>query len=155
MELSDKKNINPNIWGPIFWDTLHLTAFGYPSNPNNKDKQVYMDFIKNYARILPCDKCTRDAQEYVEKLSQLKWNDILKSRESLIEWTWVFHDSVNIKLNKSSPPMKTFKDTFIKSKTSNSSKTGNSWKTFFNRALIFIILIGIALFYARYLRTAR
>ena len=154
MELSGKKNINPDIWGPIFWDTLHLTAFGYPSNPNNRDKQVYMEFIKNYVRILPCDKCSKDAKEYVEKISELKWHDILKDRESLIEWTWFFHDTVNIKLNKSSPPMKTFKNTFIKSKTPNSSKMG-TWKNFFNRALIFIILIGIALFYARYLRTAR
>jgi len=45
MKLSGKRNINPNVWGPTFWDTLHFTAFGYPNNPNEIDKDSYKHFI--------------------------------------------------------------------------------------------------------------
>ena len=114
MELSGKRNINPNVWGPIFWDTLHFTAFGFPSNPNDNDKKVYKNFILNYAKILPCDKCSNDATEYMNMMSDFEWSKILKDRDSFINWTWSFHDYVNSKLDKVSPKLDTFKKRFHK-----------------------------------------
>tara|TARA_B100000035_G_C20797950_1_gene464150 strand:- start:154 stop:609 length:456 start_codon:yes stop_codon:yes gene_type:complete len=151
MELSGKTNINPNVWGPIFWDTLHLTAFGYPSDPNAIDKKSYKNFILNYVKILPCDKCSRDALEYINMISDFEWSKILKTRDSFIKWTWVFHDYVNNKLDKVSPKLDTFKKDFIDKKT----PYVPSWRTFFNRLAFFILFILFCLFYARFLRTAR
>jgi len=151
MELSGKKNINPNVWGPIFWDTLHLTAFGFPSDPNDTDKNAYKNFILSYVKILPCDKCSRDAIEYINMTSDFEWSKILKNRDSLIKWTWIFHDYVNNKLDKVSPKIDTFKKDFIDKKTPYTP----SWRTFFNRLTFFVLFILFCLFYARFLRTAR
>lgn len=151
MELSGKRNINPNVWGPIFWDTLHFTAFGFPSNPNDNDKKAYKNFILNYAKILPCDKCSIDATEYMNMISDFEWSKILKDRDSFINWTWNFHDYVNNKLDKVSPKLDTFKKDFINKKTPYTP----SWRTFFNRLAFFVVFIIFCLFYARFLRTAR
>lgn len=151
MKLSGKKNISPSVWGPVFWDTLHFTAFGYPSNPTIIDKHEYKKFILQYVKILPCDKCTKDAHGYVSTISDFEWDKILKDPDSFIKWTWTFHDHVNNKLNKSSPRIDTFVKDFINKK---SPKT-TSWRTFFNRLLMFMVVILFSLFYARYLRTTR
>jgi len=151
MELSGKTNINPDVWGPIFWDTLHFTAFGYPSDPNTNDKDVYKNFIINYVKILPCDKCSKDANEYISVTSDFEWDKILKNRDSFIKWTWSFHDHVNTKLNKISPKIDTFIKDFIDKKTPYTP----SWRTFFNRLTMFVVFILFCLFYSRFLRTTR
>ncbi len=84
-------------------------------------------------------------------ISDFEWSKILKTRDSFIKWTWVFHDYVNNKLDKVSPKLDTFKKDFIDKKT----PYVPSWRTFFNRLAFFILFILFCLFYARYLRTAR
>ena len=32
--------MNPNIWGPSFWKTIHYTAFSYPINPTEINKKI-------------------------------------------------------------------------------------------------------------------
>ena len=109
--LSSKNNINPKIWGPYFWKTFHLTAFAYPDNPNEKDKKVYKTFYKNFANILPCNKCSLEARKMNELV---KWDSILESRDSLIKWTYDYHDTVNLRLDKNSPSFEDFMKNFIK-----------------------------------------
>ena len=151
MELSEKNSLNPNIWGPTFWDTLHFTAFGYPTDPNDKDKDTYKSFIIQFVKILPCDGCSNDAQLYVNNISDLEWMVILTDKNSLIKWSWKFHDKINNKLNKTSIPLNEFLNEFI----SKRSPDRLSWYTAFYRLIVFIIFIMVCLFYARYLRTTR
>ena len=109
MSLSGKSNINPKLWGPYFWQTIHFVAYGYPKNPNSEDKQVYFSFYENMMKVLPCDKCTNSAQEIFKKLN-LK--DSLDSRDNLIKWTYLFHKSVNNELGKDSPTLEEFMHNF-------------------------------------------
>lgn len=109
MSLSGKSNINPKLWGPYFWQTFHFTAFGYPENPNETDKSAYKTFYIHFMKILPCDKCSVSSQEIIE-INLLE--KALESRETLIRWSYDFHDKVNKKLNKKSPSFETFKHDF-------------------------------------------
>lgn len=109
MSLSKKSNINPKIWGPYFWQTFHFTAFGYPENPNDEDISAYKNFYIHFTKILPCDKCSVSSQEIIN-VNDL--DESLKSRETLIQWSYDFHNSVNKKLNKTSPSYETFKQDF-------------------------------------------
>lgn len=109
MSLSGKSNINPKLWGPYFWQTFHFTAFGYPENPNETDKSAYKTFYIHFVKILPCDKCSVSSQEIIDTILLEK---ALESRETLIRWSYDFHDKVNKKLNKKSPSFETFKHDF-------------------------------------------
>ena len=123
-------------------------------NPKRKELifiNIKLNKYDNFMKILPCDKCSRDALEYINMISDFEWSKILKTRDSFIKWTWVFHDYVNNKLDKVSPKLDTFKKDFIDKKT----PYVPSWRTFFNRLAFFILFILFCLFYARYLRTAR
>ena len=111
LHISPKNNINPEIWGPFFWKTFHTIAFAYPENPNKKDFEVYKSFYKNFANILPCDKCSLEARKLNELIN---WESILKSRDTLIKWTYDYHDTVNIRLGKYSPNFEYFSKNFIK-----------------------------------------
>jgi len=108
--ISEKFNITPTFWGPYFWKTFHITAFGYPDNPNKVDKSAYQNFYDNFMKILPCDKCSNSAQRNVLKTD---WEYILSSRDRLIKWTYDFHDKVNKKLGKKSPSFDDFINTAL------------------------------------------
>lgn len=131
MSLSGKSNINPEMWGPYFWQTFHFTAFGYPENPNTTDKSAYKTFFIHFMKILPCDKCSVSSQEIIDTNLLEK---ALESKESLIRWSYNFHDKVNKKLNKTSPGFEKFKYDF---QNRNSNVT---------HILIIILLILILLY---------
>ena len=133
--ISPKNNIKPVIWGPHFWKTFHLTAFAYPDNPNDKDKKVYKSFYKNFANILPCDKCSLEARKMNELVD---WDSVLKDRDSLIKWTYDYHDTVNIRLDKTSPKFTDFLKNFI--------KDVNNFVCKCNRSIEYIIIAVLVLF---------
>lgn len=141
--ISPKSNINPKIWGPYFWKTFHIVAFGYPINPNIKDKKVYKTFYKNFASILPCDKCSLEAR----KLNELvEWDSIFENRENLIKWTYEYHDTVNQRLGKTSPNLEKFSKNFIK----DVNKFHCSCDRIIEYAIIGLLILIIILFIMHY-----
>ena len=133
MSLSGKSNINPTIWGPYIWKTIHFVAHGYPEKPNDEDKKAYYDFYENLMKVLPCDKCSISSQELFKKINITSG---LHSREYLIKWAYKFHDAVNKKLGKVSPPFEDYINTIILSDES-----------FDYGAIIIILLIVIFIIY--------
>lgn len=134
MSLSGKSNINPKLWGPYFWQTFHFSAFGYPKNPNSNDISAYKTFYINFMKILPCDKCSVSSQEIINGDDL---NKALISRETLIRWTYDFHDKVNKKLNRTSPSYEMFKKEFQ-----------NRDAKFLNVNFVIFIILLLGLFYS-------
>ncbi len=95
--LSDKNNINPELWGPHFWNTLHLTTFAYPDNPNDADKLAYKNFYLSFGGALPCYNCSISCLNYTNGCDI---NSALMNRDSLIKWGFNLHNIVNEKLGK-------------------------------------------------------
>jgi hypothetical protein len=140
MSLSNKSNINPEIWGPYFWETFHFVAFGYPESPNETDKNAYKEFYEAFVKVLPCDKCSISSQEYFEK-SDI--DSFLNSNQDLIKWTYNFHKKVNNKLNKNSP---TFKEFVYNFKNRNNASSSTSIHIHVLILLILLVLIGCLIF---------
>ena len=109
-QLSSKKGINPKLWGPHYWKVFHITAFAYPDNPSDSDKDVYRTFYKTFAKILPCDKCSISARK---QNTTVDWDSVLQNRDTLIRWTYDYHDLVNAKIKKESPSFTYFLNNFI------------------------------------------
>jgi hypothetical protein len=88
----------PDVWGPHGWKFIHYITLGYPSNPTNKDKQMYYDFFMNLANVIPCSVCESHFKEHL-KITPLD-DDALSSKENLMAWGITMHNHVNASNSK-------------------------------------------------------
>jgi hypothetical protein len=88
--------LGPEFWGPPAWKFLHIVALAYPEKPNDYDKQAYKNFYTIIKDILPCKVC---GEHYNQHLKNHPLDDnILSSKDNLVNWTIDIHNEVN-KLN--------------------------------------------------------
>lgn len=90
---------NPEIWGPPFWFSLHISALHYPENPSDIVKERIKNRILAIPYELPCSSCRPHASSFVEN-SRNKLDEIVKNRENLFKFYVDFHNSVNQRKNK-------------------------------------------------------
>ena len=145
MVLLNKSNISPNTWGPIFWETFHLSTAGYPENPTREHIDSYREFYISFMKILPCNRCSKDAQELINKnINYL--NKGLQSRSNLLRWGYEFHDAVNKKLDKPSISFNEFNERYSKGNSSKEFRTSGSEKDTINSVpYIYILILLIAM----------
>lgn len=90
-------HISPNVWGPFFWNTMHLSALGYPSQPTYADKRAAKEFFESLTRLIPCAICR---EHYTAHLKEMPISASLDTRQDLFRYTVAFHNKVNKMLNK-------------------------------------------------------
>lgn len=95
--MTDEFNIAmpPDVWGPIFWDAMHIVSLAYPVQPTEADKAGARAFFESLTTVLPCPIC-RD--HYAQKIKESPIT--LESKGELIYWVWDIHNQVNVMLNK-------------------------------------------------------
>ena len=93
--------MNPSVWGPSLWFSLHTITLNYPKNPTYEDKKAYNNFFINLQDVLPCDYCIK---HYKEHLKKFPLSENLNNRKDLVLWLINIHNEVNKNLNK--PVMK-------------------------------------------------
>ena len=91
--------VNPLIWGPSFWFTLHNGSLRYALKPSPILKERMKQFVLNIPIMIPCEKCADHAQFYIESHYD-KIDEIVSSKSNLFEFFWKFHNEVNSRLNK-------------------------------------------------------
>lgn len=97
----------PPVWGPIFWNTFHIVALGYPLLPKEADKEGAAAFYRSYQTVIPCPICR---EHYKTHLQELPVEEALGNRSDLIQWTWTIHNRVNTELGKPTITMDAFLD---------------------------------------------
>lgn len=101
-------NLEPEIWGPHFWLTLHFISSTYSNSPNQSVKSAMKSFIQTLPMFLPCKECQDHAFQHIKK-SNL--NKIVQNRKELFTFFFNFHNNVNQRLNK---PLMTIENALIK-----------------------------------------
>jgi len=91
--------MKPTIWGSCLWESMHYVAAGYPIYPTKADKKKYCLFFKSLSYVLPCYSCGVSLRKYYKELPITKY---LKTRKTLLYWTYLIHNKVNKKLKKKS-----------------------------------------------------
>ena len=103
-------------------------------------------------KILPCNRCSKDAQELINKnINYL--NKGLQSRSNLLRWGYEFHDAVNKKLDKPSISFNEFNEKYSKGNSSKEFRTSGSEKDTINSVpyiYILILLIAMGFFIMNY-----
>jgi hypothetical protein len=89
--------MSPDIWGPIFWHTMHIVSLGYNPEPSKREQDDAVKFYRSLESMLPCGICRA---HYVEFLREMPVEDAVKSRDDLIYWVFQLHNKVNMNLGK-------------------------------------------------------
>ncbi len=97
MKMAEQFNISmpPDVWGPIFWDSMHIASLAYPVQPTEADKAGAKAFFESLASVIPCPICR---EHYSAKIKESPI--ALDSKGELIYWVWDIHNQVNTMLNK-------------------------------------------------------
>ena len=90
-------NISPSLWGPGAWTFIHYIALAYPENPSQEDKENYKNFFINLQNVLPCQNCS---DNYKQNLQKYSLDQALTNTQSLFQWTVNVHNEVNNETNK-------------------------------------------------------
>ena len=101
---------DPNIWGSTYWFTFHTGSTSYPTNPSKIVQQRMKGFIKGIPYIIPCEKCSVHALNYIEK-SDL--DTVCKNRKSLFKFFVDLHNDVNKRLGRPTMTLQDAKDKYI------------------------------------------
>ena len=89
-----------SVWGPSLWHSLHTMSFNYPTNPTNKQKIHYRNFVLNLQYVLPCKYCRMNLVNNFKALP-LKMS-YMKNRETFSRYVYELHELINRMLGKKS-----------------------------------------------------
>ena len=135
--------MDPKIWGPYFWFTLHTITLSYPDNPNYENKRQYNDFFIGIQNVIPCPKCR---EHYKTHLSNYPISTALDSKEHLVTWLFNMHNIVNESLGKNKMEFADFQEKYrriysptIPEKILSKAPTDKWFKIKFFFTIVFVI----------------
>lgn len=86
--------MDPKVWGPALWSSIHRIALGYPDRPTPSDVDAYQAFFDRLGDVLPCAACRRAYQSHVTEHLPVR-PFLLGGRSELFRWTVELHNLVN------------------------------------------------------------
>ncbi|XP_055532897.1 FAD-linked sulfhydryl oxidase ALR [Wyeomyia smithii] len=81
--------------GLYTWGLLHTMAAYFPDNPTSEEQTNVRQFFSAFARVYPCEYCSKDFQAELKKTPPET-----KSQHALSQWLCRMHNTVNAKLGK-------------------------------------------------------
>ena len=136
--------MSPDVWGPIFWQTMHIVSLGYNPEPSKQEQEDAVKLYTSLKTMLPCGICRA---HYSEFLREMPIEHAVGSRDDLIYWVFQLHNKVNMNLGKREF---TF-DEYIRSMRNLAASERLSIFTPSNAAILFILaaIVGGTVYYYR------
>lgn len=82
-------------WGNRLWYLLHTISTTYPDQPTALTRKYYSIFLNQLLYVIPCPRCQKECILYMKKHPPE-----LQHQDSLYQWLYQFHNSVNSRLGK-------------------------------------------------------
>lgn len=98
MGANENNGMITKIWGPAGWVFLHSVTFGFPIQPTEDDKEVYLRWFRDTGRVLPCVYCKRSYLNFIQTGDTVLDESVVRSRDALTHWLYRLHNRVNDKL---------------------------------------------------------
>jgi len=130
----------PSIWGPIFWQTMHIVTLGYSETPSKEEQVAAIQFFEGLRQMIPCPICK---EHYAQHLDISPVSAVVGSRTALIYWMFILHNKVNVQLGKPEFTWSQFIDRTRK--LSNLSSIQFEQPSYMPLALALLIGIGIGI----------
>jgi hypothetical protein len=87
--MQTQHNVDPKVWGPSIWNTIHHAAISADKSKNGSD---FKKFIFAIGPLLPCFTCKEDFEAYLKSSAP--------QESHYFEWSVKAHNYVNKKLGK-------------------------------------------------------
>jgi hypothetical protein len=100
-------NIDKKRWGNSIWFTIHWLCANVNDQMTHTQKINIKALLVCLRFLLPCGECRNHMSTY---LATINIDRFLNTRYNLYLWSWEFHNSVNIRLNK---PTVDFKSSYF------------------------------------------
>ena len=84
--------VDPRVFGPELWRSLHRIAQNYPNNPSKDTQKHAVAFLDAIPYMIPCSHCGCDFLLYLEENNL---NEVCSSKEKLIEFLVNAHNRVS------------------------------------------------------------
>lgn len=139
--------MGPEVWGPIFWTTMHIVSMGYPEKPSNEEQTAAANFYNSLATVIPCPIC-REHYAFILKDMPVETT----SRTALINWCFTIHNKVNEKLGKSAISWEQFIETAKRLRDTGSIHSTNSYEPILFLAVGALLGVGGFYAYKRYIQ---
>lgn len=91
--------LDPKIWGPAFWFTLHVSAAHYPLQASPIVRERMKNRILALPYEIPCQTCRSHASSFIESHRDAL-DSIVSGRHSLGKFYVNFHNKVNERYGK-------------------------------------------------------
>ena len=86
----------PEVWGPPIWLFFHTITSKVKDGLDINVYKGLFRIIKTICKNLPCPTCSTDATLFLSKINE----DVINSKQKLINNIYIFHNYVNKKNNK-------------------------------------------------------
>ncbi len=90
--------MNLSVIGPSTWEKIHNLAI---NTVDKKSEEIFIKYIENISNNFPCDICKKHINKYIKEhpfpCEYLKY----------FKWSWIFHNTVNIRIGKKFIPWNT------------------------------------------------
>lgn len=86
----------PDVWGPPVWIFFHTITVKIKDDLDVNVYKGLFRIIKTICKNLPCPTCSTDATQFLSKINE----DIINSKQALINNIYIFHNYVNKKNKK-------------------------------------------------------
>jgi hypothetical protein len=108
--MQERVNLSPLHWGPKTWFFLESAAIAYPVSPTDEQKTSAKNLLLSLKDMLPCETCRINYKNYLDQtISDNYFDDIVKSRDTLLTYIIDIHNDVREKKNQTP---RTIEDTF-------------------------------------------
>lgn len=105
MNYDSREGLQTRAWGPAFWHVLYCVAANYNPTPSDEDKSRIIEFIRSFWKALPCGACRENFKRNVSPSSPAALTErVFDDRESLFDWVYTLHKTVNSALGKGELP---------------------------------------------------
>ena len=89
--------MKPEIWGPPIWLFIHSLASKVKDEMYLYIGPQLFNMIKRITAYLPCPDCSQHAIQFLSGVNP----ETIKTKHDLIRVLYLFHNSVNVRKNKS------------------------------------------------------
>ena len=84
--------VDPRVFGPELWRSLHRIAQNYPDNPSEDTQKHAVAFLESLPYMLPCSHCGCDFLLYLEENNLKK---MCSSKKNLVKFLVDAHNRVS------------------------------------------------------------